>query len=464
LEEQAKSQVLLWSAPECPNRVTIPAVILNEIRIQTVEAFYSVPRGGVEIGGVFFGVRTPDGVHIQAFRPIRCEYSTGPSFNLSVRDQLGLAGLLDAVATDPDLAGMTTVGWYHSHTRSDIFLSPNDLQLYSEFFPEQWQIAMILRPANLQPTRAALFFRDRKGVIKSDSPVKQFVIDPPGLGLPELDPAAQAAIPKVTPISAKPAPKPPAETKPVLESSAGLTNLTPASAVASDSTVAVTAATPIGPGAIRLEQALEDIPITQAVPTIGLRSFDLAETNLHRKRSHSWLWVFAVIIALAGGAAGMLAWTKMNRSPDLGLETYDINGAFLIRWDRESSVIHSAASAKLEIQDGNDKTSIDLTPAALAVGGFGYMRRTSQVSVHMTVDGSEPAQEYSNFSGAQALGSKSNPDAYGSDGAMYGTTGDKAHLATQFLNESMQTAELRREIDSLRQQLAEERARKKQAP
>ena len=179
MEEEAKPKILQWTVPDCPNRVSITSSVLNEIRILAVEAFYSVPRGGVEIGGVFFGLREPGSLSIQAQRPIACQYSTGPSFTLSVQDQLGLSGLLDEYQTDPDLAGMVPLGWYHSHTRSEIFLSPADLSLYQEFFPERWQIALVLRPANLQPTRAAFFFRDRWGAVKADAPVHEFNIEPP---------------------------------------------------------------------------------------------------------------------------------------------------------------------------------------------------------------------------------------------------------------------------------------------
>ena len=103
----------------------------------------------------FFGLHERDAIHIQAQRPIRCQYASGPSFTLSVDDQLGLSGLLEKAPADPDLAGMTPLGWYHSHTRSELFLSPADLQLYNEFFHERWQIAEWFcgRPT-LLPTRA----------------------------------------------------------------------------------------------------------------------------------------------------------------------------------------------------------------------------------------------------------------------------------------------------------------------
>ncbi len=169
---EAKSQTLLWMVPECPYRVTIPEQVLNEIRLAVVEAFYSVPRGGVEVGGVFFGIAQGNSLHIQTFRPVTCQYATGPSFKLSINDQLALSGVLDLPDSDPELAGLTVLGWYHSHTRSEIFLSQDDLELYREFFPERWQIALVLRPANLQPTRAGIFFRDRGGAIKADAPVR----------------------------------------------------------------------------------------------------------------------------------------------------------------------------------------------------------------------------------------------------------------------------------------------------
>jgi proteasome lid subunit RPN8/RPN11 len=183
-----KSQNLLWSVTECPYQVAIPAELLVEIRGAVVEAYYSVPRGGVEIGGVFFGTVDENSLHIQAYRPIRCQYLYGPAFKLSGEDKLGLPSILNLPGSDAELAGLTAVGWYHSHNRSEIFLSAEDLQLYREFFPERWQIALVLRPAHLQPTRAGFFFRDLLGGIKSDAPVQGLVLEPPDFGFTRVEP------------------------------------------------------------------------------------------------------------------------------------------------------------------------------------------------------------------------------------------------------------------------------------
>jgi proteasome lid subunit RPN8/RPN11 len=194
LQGAKSSHTLLWTVPECPYLVTIPATVLDEIRLSVVEAYYSVPRGGVEVGGVLFGVRVGDSLHIQAHRSIRCQYLTGPSFRLSADDKTDLAGVLKLPESYPKLANLTAIGWYHSHHRSEIFLSPEDLQLYGEFFPERWQIALVLRPAHMRPTRAGFFFRDLLGAIQSDAPVQEFITEPPSYGLTLLDPEAENAL------------------------------------------------------------------------------------------------------------------------------------------------------------------------------------------------------------------------------------------------------------------------------
>jgi proteasome lid subunit RPN8/RPN11 len=38
------------------------------------------------------------------------------------------------------------VGWYHTHPRMGIFLSHYDVWLHEHFFPEPWQIALVLEP------------------------------------------------------------------------------------------------------------------------------------------------------------------------------------------------------------------------------------------------------------------------------------------------------------------------------
>jgi len=180
--------------PECPYRITIPATTLREINQIVTESYYAAPRGGVEVGGVFFGVTAGGSLHILAYRPLICQYLMGPSFKLSVDDKARLSNLLALPDSDPKLAKLSVLGWYHSHHRSEIFLSQEDLALYNEFFPGGHQVALVLRPSHMKATRAGFFFRDAEGLLQAHAPLQEFIVDPPGKELMLLEEEAQSAL------------------------------------------------------------------------------------------------------------------------------------------------------------------------------------------------------------------------------------------------------------------------------
>ena len=51
------------------------------------------------------------------------------------------------------------VGWYHTHPRMGIFLSGYDLWLHEHFFPQPWQVALVVEPHS---GTGGFFIRDRK--------------------------------------------------------------------------------------------------------------------------------------------------------------------------------------------------------------------------------------------------------------------------------------------------------------
>ena len=42
--------------------------------------------------------------------------------------------------------GKKVVGWYHTHPRMGIFLSQHDTWLHTNFFPNNWQVALVIEP------------------------------------------------------------------------------------------------------------------------------------------------------------------------------------------------------------------------------------------------------------------------------------------------------------------------------
>jgi proteasome lid subunit RPN8/RPN11 len=56
--------------------------------------------------------------------------------------------------------GKNLVGWYHTHPRMGVFLSGYDVFLHENFFPELWQVALVMEPCSLQ---GGFFIRQQDG-------------------------------------------------------------------------------------------------------------------------------------------------------------------------------------------------------------------------------------------------------------------------------------------------------------
>ena len=87
-------------------------------------------------------------------RPIACEHARGPSFILSDKDRAALHEQLVRDKEDPQLEGLISVGWFLSHTRSEIMLSEADQEIFSIFFPAPWEVTLVVRPGRGGSMRA----------------------------------------------------------------------------------------------------------------------------------------------------------------------------------------------------------------------------------------------------------------------------------------------------------------------
>ena len=191
MEPHNERPMVTWSAPRRPYTVEFAPRTLDDIRLAVVDAFFSLPRGGTEIGGVLLGCFHDGTLRIVDSRPLECEHAMGPSFTLSARDHARLAELLaDAASGSPE---RQPVGWYHSHTRSDIFLTEADREIHLRYFPEPWQTALVLRPHAMQPARAVFFFREADGSMSGEASNSEFVLEAlPVQPAPRAEPASAA--------------------------------------------------------------------------------------------------------------------------------------------------------------------------------------------------------------------------------------------------------------------------------
>jgi proteasome lid subunit RPN8/RPN11 len=355
-EKDPENALATWKAPECPFTIEYSLRVLDDIRLAVMDAFFSLPRGGAEIGGILLGQFMKRRLVIEDHVPLDCEHAFGPSFALSPRDQARLAALLASAEQDP--GRLTPVGWYHSHTRSEVFLSEADQDLHDRYFPEPWQVALVLKPHTFQPTRAGFFFRDTGGSIHGSASYQEFVLAP----LP------------VRPIPAGVAPQ--VESAPSTRLRHGPGPRGPVITVAAEA-----------PPAVPAPQ-----PASEAQPADGLPRFSELPAN------REWRG-FAAVLAIGIGVAvsvvgfqtrrlwlpGLTAAIRPAPQLSIGLNAIDADGQLQIRWDRDSLAVRQATDAILEIDDGPVPRNIELDPLQLATGTFTYARQGEQVDVKLSI-------------------------------------------------------------------------------
>lgn len=297
-----------------------------------VDAFYSVPRGGVEIGGILIGSAGEQGVRINGWRPIECRHASGPSFTLSQEDRDALASQLRGVVGETEDSGSKAVGWFHSHTRSGLFLSPEDLTLFDRFFPGERQVALLLRPKNQEPTAAAFFFRESNGTVRADSPHAEFVVAPrPRVRRSEPQPETVKLEPVPIPAAAPPVPEAPAK------------------------------------------EVFHEAP-----------RFTTAPARVTRWRP--WMLILATLLAVVAGAAALLRpYLNYDSGEPLGLEAFDLDGQLLIKWNQMTQAVRQADTASLQIVDGVKKNSMELDRHMLRIGAVRYFRQNRRVELTLVV-------------------------------------------------------------------------------
>jgi proteasome lid subunit RPN8/RPN11 len=364
-ESDSSAKLSSASAPEYPFPIEYSPRALDDIRLEVVEAFFSVPHGGVEIGGILFGNWDGKRLAITDYAALDCEHAFGPTFTLSERDQARLADLL----TTRGKNGVRPVGWYHSHTRSAISLSDADEAIHRRFFPEAWQVALVLKPQTFQPTKAGFFFRGADGAIHAETSYKEFVLTP----LP-MKPAP----------SAEPEPEPSQAPTPFAFPD-GAPKTRPATSMAAETR--------------------EHSPVPKFL-------------DLPPRPSRRWQQVALPLLAFAamGAAAYLLRDLWMPRvlalaqqspsptppPPPLGLNTIDSEGQLQIHWNANSAVIQRATEGLLSIDAGGPAPQqIPLDKAHLRSGVFTFERQTERVdvSLSLTQPAGPPMREVTTFMG-----------------------------------------------------------------
>jgi proteasome lid subunit RPN8/RPN11 len=347
-------QFVSWRVPQFPRAIEYPPEVIDEIRAFASDELLQLSSGGQEVGGVLFGTRRDDLIRILTWRPIACEHTQGEGLRLSYNDRMNLAVQLEMARQNPDLKDLRPLGWFVSHLNGSVSLSPTDLETYNGFFPEAWQVTLVICPQGSGCAQAGFFVREADQKVQSESSYQCFELKPlqPSPSPTAVAPPAPEAAPIAKPVQA-------------------------------DVPVRVTRVTPVEPAEpVSLTPARETRAPVLPSPSFPSPSFEIDERVPTHER---WLWAIPVLLAL--GIAGFMLYQRRAPSPNSAIALRASNEAQTVQlaWDASSRAVRDSDRGEIEIQDGGRNSQVSLTADQLRAGKMSYLPQSGDVSFVMTI-------------------------------------------------------------------------------
>jgi proteasome lid subunit RPN8/RPN11 len=335
---------------------------MEEIRRRAVGGLLAVPRVPVGVGGFLVGVREKSVVRILDSVEVPCSHSAGPGFSLTPVEKNECQEMMTEAGAADGSGRVTVVGWYCSKTRGDGSLSEEDRKFYRDFFSEPWQIAMVARPTAVDDMPAVFYRRDESG-----QPVKA------------LECVVEAWHPKL-PSAASGESTVPAEIQaPEVRSKPVATPLPPP----------VIAPEPVP---LSRETTLADLvgtlsdekpkPATMPRSALAGAFFEAPGTKLPqpRKGPNKLLIGIAVgVLVLLIGIAGFLTQDSWLPRPPLAVNSSEVDGSLLVRWN--AAALRGISRASLYVNDGGTLQTIPMDRFQINSGTFDYKPKTQRVTV-----------------------------------------------------------------------------------
>ena len=366
------SRYARWTAAETSLTVEYAATVVDEIRAFACEGFQRFLRGGIEVGGVLFGTREGKHVRIEAMRKAPIEYHAGPTYSFSEKDRAAFRQVANSHQSDPEMKGMMPVGWFVSHSRSEtVAMTDHDAQVFQEFFPERWQVTLVLRPARMGIARAGFFLRNSDGTVGTERSYREFDLSPLYIptGAHENRREEQAN----------------------------------AAAAVASKTAGASSAIPENPAPHRphIAAAAEQIPLHDFVPT----------ASSARRRRNIWPWITGtLLVLLAAGAAAVYYYWPRPHAP-LQLSAADRGSDLQVEWN--VTAIRDAESATIETNEAGDSRLFHLPAQALSRGVYPVPHKAGDVNVRMTTygaDGEVRIQEVARYIGKPVVEKPPEPN------------------------------------------------------
>jgi hypothetical protein len=337
VEGTVRGQLCRWDAPDGACAVLLGSSLMEELRHRAIQAYLSLPKRGVEIGGLLLGDVRQDGsiaFQIDGSEDIPCEYRFGPKYKLSETDYGRLGERLARHQRD---GSEPVIGLYRSYTGREAALDQTDLELLRNVFPHPRLVSLLLQPISPEKCMARFQFGS-DGEVTADRPYEPFLFEPAQLK-----------------VEAQADPKPPE-------------------------------AAPAAPGPT---ERLREPPVESPRPVPILPAPYLArrgqwqEGDATRAPRKSRIWLPVMLCALAAIAvAAIYGFWTLERQPrwaPMGLDATASGRELLLIWDSAAPVIEQASRGVMSVTDGSAQSQIPLTAAELRGGKLSYLPSNTNV-------------------------------------------------------------------------------------
>jgi hypothetical protein len=386
-------QFASWNIPQFPRAIEYPLEVLEEIRAFACDELLQLSHGGNEVGGILFGTRREDLVRILTWRPIACEHTHGEGLLLSYNDRINLAVQLELARQTADLKDLVPLGLVVSHLRQGVALSATDVEIYNGFFPEPWQVALVIHPKGGGLAEAGFFMREGEGKLRSESSYHTFELRPLQV---QAEAASESPAPREPETPAKPETRAEPETAPPLESAPKPWNPATPESPSAWPAMAKSAAAPASlavrevdeppqpPRPARRSEYVRPAPAARdtSYPQLPTPSFEIEESLPSRER---WLWAIPILLAL--GIAAFVLYQRRAPSPSsvLALRAWNESQTVQLAWDANSRAVRDAYRGEIAIDDGGKTSQVALTSDQVHAGKMSYLPQSSDVGFEITV-------------------------------------------------------------------------------
>ncbi len=148
-----------WAEPNSDITVCLKTETVDRLQLDALRAITSFSHAGKEVGGILLGrTEISEGrsvTFVDDFVPFPCSHRNGPFYDLTSAE----AAAFEATLTRGcDQWEQSVVGYYRSHNRDGLFLSPGDLQLIQRHFPAPENIFLIIKTLPNRACTAGFFF------------------------------------------------------------------------------------------------------------------------------------------------------------------------------------------------------------------------------------------------------------------------------------------------------------------